>query len=140
MELLDIGTPTLDFVDYLRGREVLILIDTLAGGGEPGAILTFDKKRLKTFLPDMRLSAYQPCLHETLHSAETADIHLREVLLIGVVGSRFEVGTDLGPEVLRALPEVLKLVAEHVRRHGERAELRTQPLPVKEWWTSEQRV
>jgi len=65
---------------------------------------------------------------------------LGEVVLIGVVGSRFEVGTDLGPEVLRALPEVLKLVAEHVRRHGERAELRTQPLPVKEWQTSEQRV
>jgi hypothetical protein len=88
----------------------------------------------------MRLSAHQPCLHETLHSAETADIHLGEVLPIGVVGSRFEVGTDLGPEVLCALAEVLKLVAEHVRRHGERAELRTQPLPVKDWRTSEQRV
>jgi len=88
----------------------------------------------------MRLSAHQPYLHETLHSAETADIHLRESLLIGVVGSCFEVSTDLGPEVLCALPEVLKLVAEHVRRHGERAELRTQPRPVKEWRTSEQRV
>ena len=27
VELLDLGTPTLDFVDYLRRREVLVLID-----------------------------------------------------------------------------------------------------------------
>ena len=34
VELLDLGTPTLDFVDYLRGRDILVLIDALAGGGE----------------------------------------------------------------------------------------------------------
>ena len=140
VELLDIGTPTLDFVDYLRGREVVILIDALAGGGEPGEILKFDKERLKTFLPGMRLSAHQPCLHETLHAAETADIHLKDVLLIGVVGSQFDVGTELGPEVSRAVPEVLRLVVDQVRRHGERAEMRAEPLPMKAWWRSEQRV
>ena len=140
VELLDIGTPTLDFVDYLRGREVVIIIDALAGGGEPGEILTFDKERLKTFLPGMRLSAHQPCLHETLHAAETADIPLKEVLLVGVVGTHFEVGTDFGPDVSRAVPEVLKLVAEVVRRNGERAELRREPLPIQAWWASEQRV
>jgi len=47
--LLDIGRPTLDFENNPRGREVLILIDALAGSGVPGAILTFDKERLKTF-------------------------------------------------------------------------------------------
>ena len=140
VELLDIGTPTLDFVDYLRGREVVILIDALAGGGEPGEILSFDKERLKTFLPGMRLSAHQPCLHETLHAAETADISLEEVLLVGVVGTHFDVGTDFGPEVSRAVPEILKLVADHVRRNGERAQLRPEPLPVQAWWASEQRA
>jgi hydrogenase maturation protease len=140
VELLDIGTPTLDFVDYLREREVVILIDALAGGGEPGEILTFDKERLKTFLPGMRLSAHQPCLHETLHAAETADIPLKEVLLIGVVGTHFDVGTDFGPAMLGAVPELLKLVADHVRRNGERAELRHEPLPIQAWWASEQRV
>ena len=56
---------------------MLILIDAPAGSGVPGAILTFDKERLKTFLPDMRLSAHQPCRHETLHSAETVDLSER---------------------------------------------------------------
>jgi hydrogenase maturation protease len=140
VELLDIGTPTLDFVDYLRDREVVILIDALASGGEPGEILTFDKERLKAFLPGMRLSAHQPCLHETLHAAETADIQLKEVLLIGVVGSHFDVGTELGPEVSRAMPEALTRVVEHVRREGERAERRGEPLRLQAWWADGQRA
>jgi len=86
VELLDIGTPTLDFVDYLRGREVLVLVDALGGGGQPGEILTFDKEQLKEFLPNMRLSAHQPCLHETLHAAEISDIDLKDVLLVGIIG------------------------------------------------------
>lgn len=140
VELLDIGTPSLDFVDYLRGREVLVLIDALSGGGEPGEVLTFDKVQLKEFLPNMRLSAHQPCLNETLHTAETAGIDLKEILLVGVVGRSFDVGTDLGPYVSRAMPEVLELVASFVRRHGVPVERRAVPLPIRGWWEAESPV
>lgn len=140
VEVLDIGTPTLDFVDYLREREVLILIDALSGGGEPGEILTFDKERLKDFLPNMRLSAHQPCLNETLHAAEMSGVDLEEVLLVGAVGYSFDVGTNLGPYVSRAMPEVLELVAGFVRRRGVRVEKRAVPLPMRGWWEAEQPV
>lgn len=136
VELLDIGTPTLDFVDYLRGREVLVLVDALGGGGQPGEILTFDKEQLKEFLPNMRLSAHQPCLHETLHAAEISDIDLKDVLLVGIIGRSFNVGTDLGPYVSRALPEVLDLIVEYVRQRGGTVEKRKAPLPIKSWWNS----
>jgi hydrogenase maturation protease len=137
VELLDIGTPTLDFVDYLRGREVLVLIDALSGGGEPGEILTFDKVQLKEFLPDMRLSAHQPCLTETLHAADMAGIDLKEILLVGVVGRSFDVGTDLGPYVSRAMPEVLELVVEVVHRHGVVVERRAIVQTTRAWWEVE---
>ena len=140
VELLDIGTPTLDFVDYLRGRDVLVLIDALSGGGEPGEILTFDKEQLKKFLPNMRLSAHQPCLHETLHAAEMSGIDLKEVLLVGVVGHSFNVGTDLGPYVAKAMPEVQELVADFVRRHGVAGARRAVPLPMRGWWDAESPV
>jgi hydrogenase maturation protease len=140
VELLDIGTPGLDFVDYLRGREVLVLIDALSGGGEPGEILTFDQVQLKEFLPNMRLSAHQPCLNETLHAAETAGIELKAVLLVGVVGHSFDVGTELGPYVSRAMPDVLELVAEFVRRHGASAERRAHAQTMRAWWKAEQTV
>jgi hydrogenase maturation protease len=138
VEVLDIGTPTLDFVDYLRERDVLVLIDALSGGGEPGEILTFDKERLKDFLPNMRLSAHQPCLQETLHAAEMSGIDLKEVLLVGVVGYSFDVGTELGPYVSKALPEALELVADFVKRHGVAVEKRAVPLPMRGWWEAEQ--
>jgi hydrogenase maturation protease len=137
VELLDLGTPTLDFVDYLRGRDILVLIDALAGGGEPGELLTFDKEQLKKFLPNMRLSAHQPCLNETLHTAETAGIDLKEVLLVGVVGNSFDVGTELGPYVSRSMPEVFELVVDFVRRHGLKVEKRAIALATRPWWESE---
>jgi hydrogenase maturation protease len=134
VELLDIGTPTLDFVDYLCGREVLVLIDALSGGGEPGEVLTFDKVQLKEFLPNVRLSAHQPCLSETLHAADMAGIDLKEILLLGVVGHSFDVGTDLGPYVSRAMPEVLQLVVEVVRRYGVTVEKRAILQTTRAWW------
>jgi hydrogenase maturation protease len=136
----EVGVLDIDFVDYLRGRDVLVLIDALSGGGEPGEILTFDKERLKGFLPNMRLSAHQPCLNETLHTAETAGIDLKEVLLVGVVGHSFDVGTDLGPYVSKVLPEVLELVADVVWRHGLAVEKRALPLPMRGCWEAESPV
>ena len=51
VELLDLGTPGLDFVDYLAGRNVLIILDALSSGGEPGTILSFDRERLRAMSP-----------------------------------------------------------------------------------------
>ena len=86
VELIDIGTPALDFVDYLVGRDTLIILDAVSSGGEPGEIVTFDREQLREFMPNMRLSAHQPCLQETLFAAETADVCPADVLLVGVVG------------------------------------------------------
>ena len=134
VELLDLGTPALDFVDYLREREAVLIIDALSGGGNPGEILTFDKEQLRTFLPNMRLSAHQPCLNETLHAAEMADIDLKEVLLLGVVGHSFNVGTGLGPEVSRAMPAVLSRVVEFAKRNKANVVKRPIPEPTAAWW------
>ena len=137
VELLDIGTPTLDFVDYLREREIVVLVDALGSGGEPGEILTFNKEQLNGVLPNMRLSAHQPCLNETLHTAETAGIDLKEVLLAGVVGHSFDVGTELGPYVSQAVPELLELVVEFVRQHGVKIERRAIVQTTRPWWESD---
>lgn len=140
VELLDIGTPGLDFVDYLIGREMLIMIDALSSGGVPGEVVTFDKAQLKQFLPNMRLSAHQPCLQETLHTAETAGIDLKEILLVGVVGHSFDVGTELGPYVSHAMPEALELIAELVKQQGVAVQRRSEARPTRAWWETEPAV
>jgi hydrogenase maturation protease len=127
-------------VDYLVCRDVLIMIDALSSGGEPGEILSFDKEQLKEFLPNMRLSAHQPCLQETLHTAETAGIDLKEIVLVGVVGHSFEVGTDLGPYVSRAMPEVLELVVGLMKEHSVAVTKRAQAHPANEWWQAKAAV
>lgn len=135
VELVDIGTPGLDFVDYLVGRDTLIILDAVSSGGQPGEILTFDRQQLREFMPNMRLSAHQPCLQETLFAAETADVCPSDVLLIGVVGESFEVSTALGAEVERAMPIALELIAELLRQRRVLARKRLQPLPCNPWWS-----
>lgn len=138
VELLDLGTPGLDFVDYLVGRDVLIILDALSTGGEPGEILTFDRQQLQEYMPNMRLSAHQPCLQETLFTAETADVCPPEVLLVGVVGANFEVTTELSEVVEDAMPAALELVAELLRQRRVPAQKRPVPLPVTAWWAVSQ--
>lgn len=137
VELLDIGTPTLDFVDYLVGRDVVILLDALSCGGQPGEVLTFEQAQLRDRLPGMRLSAHQPCLSETLFAAESADIHFRHLVLIGVVGCEFEVGTQMGSEVTRALPAAMALVCEVLANQGVTIRKRETPIAQELWWSNQ---
>jgi hydrogenase maturation protease len=137
VELLDIGTPTLDFVDYLAGREVVILLDALSCGGEAGEVVVFQQSQLREHLPGMRLSAHQPCLSETLFAAENAGIEFKELLLIGVVGCKFEVSTELGPEVSRAMPSALSLVCEILAKHGVTLRKREMPVVQDLWWSKQ---
>jgi len=138
VELLDLGTPGLDFVDYLVERDVLIIVDALSTGGEPGEILTFDRRQLREHMPNMRLSAHQPCLQETLFTAETAGVLPSDVLLVGVVGANFNVTTELSDAVGDAMPAALELIAKIVRQHQGSAQQRPVPLPANAWWAVRQ--
>ncbi|MGA2373520.1 MAG: hydrogenase maturation protease [Candidatus Korobacteraceae bacterium] len=137
VELLGLGTPGLDIVDYLVGRDVLIILDALSSGGEPGEILTFNHQQLREYLPNVRLSAHQPCLQQTLFTAETGGVCPKEVLLVGIVGSSFEVGTELGPEVERGMPKALDRIAEILRQQGVEIRRRAGPLPSDSWWSAQ---
>ena len=138
VELLDIGTPTLDFVDYLRERDVLILIDALSAGGEPGDILTFDQERLRQFLPG-DAPERAPALPARNHAAaEMAGIVFKEALLIGVVGRDFNVTTELSEVVEDSMPIALELIAEIVRQRRVHAQKRPIPLPNSSWWAVSQ--
>jgi hydrogenase maturation protease len=135
VEFVDLGTPGLDFVDYLVGKDVLIILDALASGGEAGEILTFNHEQLRIYLPDVRLSAHQPCLHQTLFMAETAGVCPDEVLLVGMVGEAFEVGVETSGPVGRSMPQAEEVVVEILRRHGVRIHKRTTPLSLNCWWS-----
>lgn len=134
VELLDLGTPALDFVDYLAGREVVILLDALSSGGEPGEVIIYEQERLKQFLPGMRLSAHQPCLHETLFAAEASGIQFKEVMLIGIVGASFDVDTALSVPVKRGMTRALELVRLILERNGVSARRRKRPAACQQWW------
>jgi hydrogenase maturation protease len=135
-ELLDLGTPALDFVDYLAGREVVILLDALSSGGEPGDVVVYRQDQLRQALPGMRLSAHQPCLHETLFAAEASGVRFKETMLIGVVGSSFDVDTELSNSMKSGMTRALDLVVTVLARNGVRVRRRSKPLTQSAWWSA----
>ena len=90
-----------------------------------------------TILEIMRTGA-PPQLDAELRPKFAYDRVMKEALLIGVVGDSFDVTTELGPHVAPALPRVLEMVADVVRRNGAKAARRAKPLPSRQWWESEQ--
>ena len=86
----------------------------------------------------MRLSAHQPCLQETLFTAETAGVLPPEVLLVGVVGANFNVTTELSEVVEDSMPIALELIAEILRQRRVHAQKRPIPLPNSSWWAVSQ--
>jgi len=134
VELLDLGTPALDFVDYLAGRKVVVLLDALSCGGAPGEVLIYDHAQLRKRVSGMRLSAHQPCLDETLFAAETAGVNFEQVTLIGIVADSLDVGTELSPTVSSAMPQVLQLVCEIMSHQGVNVRRRETPIPQETWW------
>jgi hydrogenase maturation protease len=135
-ELLDLGTPGLDFMDYLVGREALIILDAVASGGEPGEVLTFNRQQLQDRMPNMRLSAHQPCLQETLFTAETAGACPAEIQLIGIVAGCCDVGTELSELAAAAMPAALETIVASLRRYGVDVQRRAEPLKPDTWWTA----
>jgi len=69
-----------------------------------------------------------------LAAAAAAGLQFAEFLLIGVVGNNFDVGTDLGPDVSRAMPRAMELVASILARRGFGARRRPLPLNLHLWW------
>ena len=137
VELLDLGTPALDFVDYLAGRRVVVLLDALSCGGEAGDVLIYDRAQLRKRLPGMRLSAHQPCLDETLFAAEIAGIEFEEIVLIGVVAESLEVETELSSRMSQAMPQALSVVCQIISRHGIGIRRREKPIAPQTWWQRE---
>lgn len=136
VSVLDIGTPGLDLTPYILGLDALIIVDTVRADAPPGSVRLYRKDDLLTTPPQPRLSPHDPGLKEALLLLELDGNAPVEVLLVGVVPERSEMGTELsrpvGEAVARAEAEVLR----ELERLGVPAVPRVPPGDPDLWWAS----
>lgn len=108
VELVDVGTSTLDLLSYIEDAEKLIIVDALEGGEEPGTIYRFTPEELilKEETPD---SAHLLGPMDTLRMAKRLGCQPSTVI-IGVEPEAIDWGMDLSPHLGRRMTQIVKAV------------------------------
>jgi hydrogenase maturation protease len=140
VSLLDAGTPGPDLGDYLMDLDAVIVVDTVRVGGRPGLpsrpgqLRVFRKAEVMALPTSPRLSPHDPDLRQALLTLELAGRAPEEVLLVGIVPERVELGTELSPHVRAALQAVEAVVVAELRRLGVEPARRERPAEPLVWW------
>lgn len=134
VELSDLGTPALDFIDHIAGLDALIVIDSVDNGKSGGAITLYGKQDLVRNAPAIRMDTHSPAITGSLVAADVFfGVSPREVLLIGISASFYDAGCKLSAPVQSAAKEAVRLVLAELDRLG----VGYRPKPQAEpniWW------
>jgi hydrogenase maturation protease len=143
VSVLDAGTPGPDLGDYLIDLDAAIVVDTVRTGSRPSPLVRQDRPgQLRLFRKDEvmalptapRLSPHDPDLRQALLTCELAGRAPAELLLVGVVPDRVELGTELSAPVRAALPAVEAVIVAELRRLGVEPARRERPAEPAVWW------
>jgi len=104
IELLDIGTFTMDLPSYLEGVKKMIVIDAMKAGGECGTVY---KCKPEDLIPkgEEPISLHEIGLLESLGMAKKMGYEL-ETLIIGVEPKIFDWGMELSEEVKAVISNI----------------------------------
>jgi hydrogenase maturation protease len=108
IELLDIGTSTMDLISYLENVKKMIVIDAMKAGGAPGTIY---KCRPEDLLPKggEPISLHDIGVIETLTMAKKMGMEI-ETVIIGVEPEIMDWGMELSEEVKKRIPFIIEAV------------------------------
>lgn len=128
VELKDLGLGGIRLLDDLSGRDAVLIIDVLdIAGREPGEVVRFSKAELAAGAPAARLSPHELSLKEILLLAEKLGAGAAAVVLLGIVGKTFEMGSGLSDELRAAFPSLDAAVAAELSRFGVTMRLKRPP-------------
>ncbi|RLE24185.1 MAG: hydrogenase maturation protease [Acidobacteria bacterium] len=134
VEIIEVGTPGLDFTPYLGDAAVVIVLDAVRAKDAPGSVRIWRDEELLKAPPVARTSPHEPGLREALMATELTDSSPGNIVLIGVVPETLEAGTGLSSTVNAAVSEVEALVLNELENLGEAAIPRLEPLEPDLWW------
>jgi len=98
-----------------KGADAVILMDAVSSGSPPGTI-----HRLEPLTNPLPAQMFQSSTHafslaQAIEMARAFDDLPAAVIVFGIEGQDFQAGTELSPEVSKALPELVRRVLEEAR-------------------------
>jgi hydrogenase maturation protease len=118
VELEDLGTPGLELLAHVAGREIVIFVDAVAEDLAPGTVRLYDRQTIVDASPALRVGPHDPALGDTLLALEFAGEGPREAMLVGVVAATTASGIGLTSEVRDAVPVAAQRVIDELSKFG----------------------
>jgi hydrogenase maturation protease len=136
VEIVDLGTPALDLLNRISGRDAVIFVDSVANEAEPGSVTLYHKADITRLRPAVRMDPHSPALVDTLLSAGLFGVAPDDVLLVGVTPESCDVGCSLSQSVKSSLEKVISKVLSELDRLGVEYKRRERPAEPAIWWNS----
>lgn len=102
-------------MDAWRDTRMAIIIDSVVSGAEPGHIYKFDA--LEEVLPEEYFRGYSThafSVAQTVQLARTLEILPGRLVVYGIEGANFTTGTDITPEVSRAIEKLTETIVNDI--------------------------
>ena len=136
VEVADLGTPALDLIDQISGRDAVILIDSINTDAAPGTVRLYRKTDILRHSPAVRMDPHSPALAETLLSTDLFGIAPADVLLVGIAAESYEAGCSLSQPVQTSLDQAIAEVLNELDHLGVKHQCRDNPAELDIWWTT----
>ena len=134
VEVEDLGTPALDFIDRIVGLDALIVIDAVDNDQPAGSVTLYRKEDVLRHAPTVRMDTHSPALTESLMAAEVFfGQSPKEVLLIGISTESCQADCTPSAPVRAAVPSAVKAVLQELTRLGIPLSARQNTSPPKAW-------
>ncbi|HET7214431.1 MAG TPA: hydrogenase maturation protease [Terriglobia bacterium] len=95
-----------------KGVDAVLLIDAVSSGSPPGTIHRLEPARHPLPARMFQNSTHAFSLPQAIEMARALDEFPAAVIVFGIEGQNFQAGTELSPEVSKALPELVRRVLE----------------------------
>src|SRR5271166_3781439 len=102
VEVLDLGTPGLDLAPYLYGTDLVVIADAVHAEEKPGTLSIYCEADLLAHRAQLRLTAHDPGLQESLAHLRLSGETPSELIVVGVVPGSCEFGKGISSSALSA--------------------------------------
>jgi len=137
VEVLDLGTPALDLIDQISGKDIVVLIDSVDTDTTPETVLLYRKEEIMLRSPAVRMDPHSPALVDTLLSAELFGVAPANLLLVGVAAESYEPSCSLSEPVKASLDQAIVEILRELDRCGVECRPRENPMPIGAWWATD---
>ena len=134
VQVVDFGTPGLDFVVHIANLDALLLVDAVDNDKPAGSVSVYTKDEIMGGPMPMRLDPHQPALKESLWVADVDGSAPRQVKLVGITGEKYKFGKQLTPAVRAAVEDAIQVLLKEVDALGATYTKKENPQFEELWW------